>query len=144
MASIVYDNFVKDLALGAYSPSTATFYCMLVTDAYVPNKGFDHFRQDVLNQAGSEVTGATGYMAGGQLSACTVGMNAGINQVSLTFTGPVWNSASITARGAVIYHARGGAASADELVTYADFGMDVTSSNGTFTVLFSTPLIFQL
>lgn len=144
MASLDYDNFVNDIVTGAYDPVGATFNCMLVTSAYVPNKGTDHFRQDVLNQAGAEVSGAAGYVSGGQPATCIVALNTTAHTLSLTFTVPVWNSASITARGAVLYHARGGAASADELVAYADFGMDVTSSNSTFTVLFSTPLLFQL
>jgi hypothetical protein len=144
MASLVYENFVNDLVNGAYDVATATYYVMLVTDAYVPNQLTDHYRQDVLNQAGAEVTGAAGYTPGGARAPCTATMNTALKQIQLTFVPPVYNSSSITARAAVLYHARGGSPNADELVAYADFGMDVTSSNGSFTTLFSTPLIFQL
>lgn len=144
MASIVYDNFVNDIVNGAYDPASATFYAMLVTDAYTPNKGTDHYRQDVLNQAGAEVSGATGYVAGGMTLSCAVSLNPTAHTVTMTFGSPTWNSSSITARGAVVYHARGGVASADELVGYVDFGMDVTSTNGNFTVVLTTPLVFQL
>ena len=39
-----------------------------------------------------------------------------------------------TARYAVIYRARGGASSADELLCYVDFGADVSSTGGAFTI----------
>jgi hypothetical protein len=47
-------------------------------------------------------------------------------------------SSTITARKQVCYKSRGGASSADELVFVNDFGSDVTSTAGTFTVNAST------
>jgi len=43
----------------------------------------------------------------------------------------------------VVYKSRGGASSADELVCYLDFGSDVVSTNGTFSVSVTSPLRIQ-
>jgi hypothetical protein len=56
----------------------------------------------------------------------------------LTFAAVSWAASTITARGMVIYKSRGGASSADELVGYLDFGSDIISSGGTFSVAAST------
>lgn len=138
MASIIYDSFMPNMFNGVFAG--ATFKAMLVNDQYNPSQSQDQFRSV---PAAFEVTGASGYTAGGQVVAVTASYNAGLAQYQLTFANPTWASASITARGAVLYHARGGSAAADELVAYADFGMDVTSTNSTFTAIFSTPLVLQ-
>lgn len=138
MASIIYDCFMPNMLNGVYAG--ATFKAMLVTDQYNPNQSADQFRS--VPQA-YEVTGAAGYTAGGQVVAATASYVASLAQLQIAFANPTWNSASITARGAVIYHARGGSASADELVAYVDFGQDVTSTNASFSAIFSTPLVLQ-
>ena len=140
MASIIYDYFMVAVMNGAYAPGTSNFKAMLVTDQYNPSQSGDQFRSV---PAAYEVTGAAGYTAGGQAISLTMSYNASLAQQQLNFSNPTWSSASITARGAVIYNSRGGAASADELVAYVDFGMDVTSTNATFNAIFSTPLIMQ-
>lgn len=142
MSTFLYNNFLLDTVNGAVTPGSASYAVMLVTDSYVPNKQTDHFRSDVLLQAGAEVA-ASGYTAGGTGVSMTEALNSTLNQLTLTFSSPNWASSSITARGAVIYVSRGGAPSADNLAVYVDFGMDVTSTNGTFTAIFSTPLTFQ-
>ena len=60
------------------------------------------------------------------------------NRVDITLGGASWTTATITARYAVYYKARGGASSADELVAVVDFGSDVTSTAATFTLSAST------
>ena len=63
----------------------------------------------------------------------------GVNDVMvLTFAAVSWASSTITARGMVIYKSRGGASSADELVGYLDFGSNISSAGGTFSVAAST------
>ena len=58
------NNFLLDTVNGAVTPGSASYAVMLVTDSYVPTKQTDHFRSDVLLQAGAEVA-ASGYTAGG-------------------------------------------------------------------------------
>lgn len=129
MASLIYNSAVDDMARGAIDFDTDTFKVMLVTSSYTPNKDTDDKRNDVTNEASG-----TGYTAGGVTSACTVTKDTANDRVTLSFAAVSWASSTITARGAVIYKSRGGASSADELVAYNDFGSDVASASGTFTV----------
>ena len=136
--TIVYNSALEDLARGAIDFDTDTFRAMLVTATYVANKDTHAKRSDVTN----EVTG-TGYTAGGTTVTATVTRDNATDRVDITFANPSWASSTITARGVVIYKSRGGAATADELVCYGDFGSNVSSTNGTFTVNFTSPLRFK-
>jgi hypothetical protein len=129
MASLIYNSFVDDMARGAIDLDTDTFKVLLVTSAYAPNKDTDLKRSAVTN----EVSG-TGYTAGGVTTACTVTKSTANDRVTLSFAAVNWASSTITARAAVIYKSRGGAASSDELVCYVDFGADVSSSSATFSL----------
>jgi hypothetical protein len=129
MASLLYNSAVDDMARGAIDFDTDTFKVLLVTSSYTPDKDTHDKRNDVTN----EVSG-TGYTAGGVTSVCTVTKDTANDRVTLSFAAVSWASSTITARGAVIYKSRGGASSADELVAYNDFGSDVASASGTFTV----------
>ena len=133
MASLIYNSAVDDMARGVIDFDTDTFKVMLVTSTYTPNKDTHDKRDDVTN----EVSG-TGYTAGGVTSACTVTKDTANDKVTLQFASVSWASSTITARGAVIYKSRGGASSADELVAYNDFGADVSTTAGTFTIAAST------
>lgn len=136
MTNSIYDKFVKHNVLGDVNLSTDTFYMMLTTNSYSPTKASDEHRSDVTN----EVSG-TGYTAGGQAVTCTV--TGPLSTVeSATFSPVTWAAATITARRAVIYKHRGGSSSADELVCWIDFGADVSSVAGNFTVTPSGALTF--
>jgi len=133
MASLIYNSAPDEMARGDIDFDTNTFKAMLVTSAYVASKDNHDFRDDVTN----EVSG-TGYTAGGATSAVTVTKDTANDRVTIQFGAVSWASSTITARGCVYYKSRGGASSADELVAYADFGSDVSSSGGTFSVAAST------
>lgn len=133
MASFIYNSAVDDLARNSIDFDTDTFKVMLVTSSYAANKDTHTKRSDVTN----EVTG-TGYTAGGTSSACTVTKDTTNDKVTLSFAAVSWSSSTITAAAAVIYKARGGASSADELVAYVDFGGTISSSGGTYAVGTST------
>lgn len=134
MASLIYNSALRDEATGAVDYDTDTFYAMLVTSSYTPNKDTHTKRSDVTN----EITG-TGYTAGG--TACTVSVGSvdtTNDRVVITFGSVNWTTSTITARGCVYYKRRGGASSADELIAYDDFGSDISSTGATFTVASST------
>lgn len=133
MASLVYNSAVEDMARGLIDFDTDTFKAMLVTSAYSPNKDTHDKRDDVTN----EVTG-TGYTAGGTTCAVTVTKDTTNDKVTITLGTVIWASSTITARGCVYYKSRGGASSADEIVAYNDFGGDVSTTGGTFSVAAST------
>lgn len=134
MASIIYNSVLADEANGAVNFGSDSFKVMLVTSAYVENADTHTKRSDITN----EVSG-TGYTAGGNAATVTVSaVDTGNDRVTITLGGTSWASSTITAAGAVYYKDRGGAATADEVVAYVDFGGDVVSSNGTFTLNSST------
>ena len=133
MASLIYNSAIDEMARGDIDFDTDTFKAMLVTSSYTPNKDTHDFRDDVTN----EVSG-TGYTAGGVTSAVTVTKDTANDRVTIQFGAVSWATSTITARGCVYYKSRGGASSADELVAYADFGSNVSSSGGTFSVAAST------
>lgn len=134
MASIIYNSALADEANGAINFGTDTFRVMLVTNTYVENSDTHTKRSDVTN----EVVG-TGYTAGGEIATVTVSAVDTVNdRVDITLGSASWPTSTITAAGAVYYKARGGAATADELVAYVDFAGDVVSSAGTFSLTAST------
>lgn len=137
MASLIYNSFLEDLARGAIDLDTDTFKAMLVTSSYAEDKDAHLKRSSVTN----EVTG-TGYTAGGTACAITVTKDTANDRLDVTLGAVSWSTATITARKLVIYKSRGGASSADELVAVNDFGSDVVSTAGTFSVAAST-LRFQ-
>lgn len=130
MASLIYNSCLDDAARGAIDFDTDTFKTLLVTSSYTPNKDTHVKRSDVTN----EVANGNGYTTGGVTTACTVAKDTANDRVTLTFAAASWPTSTITARGAVIYKARGGASSADELVAYVDFGGNIVSSGGTFSL----------
>jgi hypothetical protein len=138
MASLIYNSFFDDVDKGNIVPNTDTFYLMLVTSSYTPDKDTHTKRSDVTN----EITG-TGYTAGGAATAATLTKDTANDREDLAFGDVVWTTSTLTARGGVIYKHRGGASSADNLVAYVDFGGDVSSVASTFTAHFTSPLRIQ-
>lgn len=133
MASIIYNSALDDVARGLIDFDTDVFYCMLVTSLYTPDKDADLKRSAVTN----EVVG-TGYTAEGEVVTVTVTKDTANDRIDITLGAAAWMVATITARGAVYYKRRGGAASADELVAHIDFGGNVSSTAGTFALSAST------
>lgn len=132
MADVVYNSAKRDIMNGSINLSSDTLKVMLVTNAYTPNVDTHTKRSDITN----EVSG-TGYTAGGAtLANKTVTVDNAANQGVFDADDLVWPNASITARGAVLYKSRGGAANADELIRYFDFGVDITSTAANFTMTF--------
>ncbi len=83
--------------------------------------------------AANEVAG-TGYVAGGKsLTGRTAGSSSGVAWID--FDDVNWEDANITARGALIYNAT----RANKAVAVLDFGADISSSGGTFSVEFPAP-----
>ena len=79
----------------------------------------------------NEVTG-TGYVAGGNtLTISQVATSSGTTAF-LDFADTTWTSATITARGALIYKSGGG----DPAIAVLDFGSDKSSTAGDFTIVF--------
>lgn len=106
---------------------------MLVNDTYTPDFDLDEFRDDLTGEPGDSGTYASG---GSALSGESVVISG--STVELRATNPQWTGATLSATGCVIYHRRGGLASADELLACLEFSNGtVASTNGTYTIDFS-------
>ena len=140
MASVLFNSFKRDIMNGSIDLDTDTINVMLVTSTYTPNIDTHTKRSDITN----EISG-TGYTAGGSALASkavtvdTTGDKGVFDAADLS-----WSTATFTARGAVLYKARGGASSADEIIAYIDFVTDRSCSAGTFTLQWDTAGILNL
>lgn len=108
---------------------TDTIKCALLTSSYTPAQTTHEWWSDVSAQ---EVSG-TNYTAGGAtLGSKTLSASALVT--TLDAADPSWASSTITARYAVFYKDTG-TAGTSPLIAYADFGGNISSTNGTFTVV---------
>ena len=80
----------------------------------------------------NEVVG-TGYTAGGNTLSISANPTSTGTTAFLDFADTTWTSATITARGAMIYLADGGT---NPAIAVLDFGSDKTSTAGDFTIVF--------
>lgn len=80
----------------------------------------------------NEVSG-TGYTAGGNTLTNVTPTTSGTTAFT-DFADTTWSTATITARGALIYNST----DSDKAVVVLDFGSDKTSTNGDFTIQFPT------
>lgn len=126
MASVVYDSFLADVFSGAANTSHS-YKALLCTSSYAENRATHTKRSDVTN----EVAASGGYTAGGVAVTLSASLNTTTHKLTLTIGSATWSSSTITARKLVVYRARGGASSADELVCCVDNGTDLVSSSST-------------
>ena len=83
--------------------------------------------------ATNEVSG-TNYTAGGNTLTISTNPTTSGTTAYLSFSNTTWSSATITARGALIYQSGG----SNPAVAVLDFGGDKTSTAGDFTIQFPT------
>ena len=79
----------------------------------------------------NEVSG-TGYTAGGKPLTVTTAPTSSGTTAYIDFSDVVWSSATITARGALIYNS----SNSNAAVAVLDFGSDKSSTAGDFTIQF--------
>lgn len=125
MASFVFNSFFEDAITTNMNAATGTFYAMMCTSSYTPSQAHSR-RSDIDNQ----VVG-TGYTADGKEVAIAVSRTDGVTTITpspVTWDGPV---SGFTPERVVIYHRRGGAATADELVgCYHDVNGEAADGGG--------------
>jgi hypothetical protein len=114
-------SFKKEILLGEHDLDTDTIKLALYTSAASLSDGTTAYTT-------SGETAGTGYSAGGiTLTGIDVTTDSSVAVVSA-----VVSTATITARGALIYNST----QADKAVAVFDFGADKSSSNGNFTIQF--------
>jgi hypothetical protein len=128
VASLIYNSCLEDALTGVIDFAGDDFACLLVDASYAPDKDLHTTLADVTG----EVVGA-GYTAGGQAAVVSVAKDLGLDRIDVSLGAVAWTGSTITAAGAVYYQSTGGA-----LVAYIDFGGNIVSTNGTFSLSAST------
>jgi len=117
-----------------------TIKVALLTAHSVDQDAHDYFSDVVAD----EISG-TGYTAdGATLGTPTRGYTGGTNVLKLDAVDTQWTSATFSATDATIYKDRGGAQTADELISSIDFGGTESVSSGTFTLAWHSDGIITL
>jgi hypothetical protein len=127
MAGFYFDACRGDL--WAAKHDTAQAYKMMLVSA-IPARSAAK-RSDIAN----EIAGA-GYTAGGTAVTLTPSLNAGAHIESITHSQAQWVGVTIPAgvAGGVVYRARGGAATADEVVGFVEITGGVSGVGITYMV----------
>ena len=127
ITAAVCNSYKQEILQGTHS-SADTYKIALYTSAAALDATTTAY------SATNEVVG-TGYSAGGAtLSGFAVSGSGSTAWLDFT-TDPTWATATITARGALIYNS----SKSNKAVCVLDFGSDVSSTAATFTVTFPAP-----
>lgn len=141
VTAFVYGNALVFITDAQIDWTADTIKVSLHTSTYVPAQDTDDYFNDCTN----ELSTAGGYTQHGlAIGTPTRTYTGGTNTLSLDAVDSQWTSASFTARIAVVHKERGGALTADELLSYVDFGGDETVSSGTFTIQWHTDGIIKI
>jgi hypothetical protein len=117
-------SFKQQILLAEHDMDTDVFKIALYTSAATLDAS------TTVYTTSNEVTG-TGYTAGGNtLTGATVTLTG--TTAFVDFSDTSWSTATITARGALIYNS----SKSNKAVAVLDFGSDKTSTGGTFTIQF--------
>jgi hypothetical protein len=142
MPSKLYGQFLQQALNKEVDWDTDTIKVALLTNSYTPDQDAHNYFDDVST---FEVSGATGYTAGGNtLANKTNTYNSATNVIVLDADDVTWSSSTITARYAVVYDDSGASAAAKALIGYVDFGSDQSSTNGNFTITWDSTGIVRI
>lgn len=120
-------SFKQEALEGVHDFTTHTFKIALYTSSATLSAATTAY------SATNEASG-TGYTAGGETLTVTGGaVNVSGTTAYVDFSDVAWPSATITARGALIYNST---AAGNPAVAVLDFGADKVSTDGDFTVQF--------
>ncbi len=128
ITAAVCNSFKQEILQGIHLAAD-TYKIALYTSAATLSKATTAYT------ASGEVASGGGYTTGG---ATLVGFSATLDSDTaiLDFTtDPTWPAATITARAALIYNS----SKSNKAVAVLDFGADIVSTNGTFTVTLPAP-----
>jgi len=144
MASLLYTTWKRDCMNGVVNLTSADKYVCLLGATYTnvmatAMTGFS-FRAAITTYE----TAGTGYTAGGAaLTTLVVTADLTNNLAYWSGANVAWATATVTARGAVVYKSTGNSAT-DPIICWFDFGSDQTATAGTFTIQWSTAGIIKL
>ena len=128
-SSLIYNGFKSGLMEAAFNLNASNTIKVALVNSLTPNASSQAVWSDV---SSTEVSG-TGYTAGGQTITTAVSVTGTTAYFTLS-ADVTWSSSTITATGAVIYDST----ASNKLIAYVDFGGSQSSSNGNFTVSWSS------
>lgn len=134
----LYDKYFLSANAATINFTADSIKVMLCTSTYTPNQGTHQFKSDITN----EVTG-TGYTATG-VALGTKTATTATRVATFDAADTSWTTSTITARYAVVYDATPASDATRPLICYVDFGADVISSGGTFSITWDALGIWTL
>lgn len=121
ITTAICNSYKQEILEGVHA-STDTYKIALYTSSATLGAGTTAY------SSSNEITG-TNYSAGGvTLTGYTSGLSS--STAYITFSDPSWADSTITARGCLIYNS----SKTNKAVACFDFGSDVVSVSGTFTI----------
>lgn len=118
-------SFKEELFEGVHDLSTDVIKIALYTSAATLDASTTAYT------AVNEVANGNGYTTGGNtLAGVTISLTG--TTAFVDFSDTTWSTATITARGALIYNST----ASDAAIAVLDFGADKSSTSGDFTVVF--------
>jgi hypothetical protein len=121
ITTAICNSYKQEILEGVHA-STDTYKIALYTSSATLGAGTTAY------SSSNEVSG-TGYDAGGKtLTGYVSGLST--STAYITFSDPSWADSTITARGCLIYNS----SKTNKAVACFDFGSDVVSVSGTFTI----------
>lgn len=127
-------NYAKGMFLKGQLASSDTFKILLMKSGFVFDKDT---HQDYADVIASEVANGLGYTTGGvTLTGAIVSVDTALNVAKLLWDNPVWTASGgpLVASGAIIYDDSTLVGSGDDytdaVISYIDFGGDVTITDG--------------
>jgi len=137
----LFGNFAGSLGKKEQQLLNDTIKVMLCTNLYTPDQDAHDYKNDVTN----EVAAGNGYTAGGAtLGGKTLTYDGPSNTWKFDANDVVWSASTITARYAVLYDDTPATDATKPLIGYLDFGQDLSSSAGNFTITWATEGIFTI
>lgn len=135
-----YGLGLKSLANKEVDWDTDVIKVMLCTSTYSPDQDTHQYKSSVTN----EVSG-TGYTAGGAtLTTSAPTYTAGTNTLVLDAADVSWPNSTIVARYAVVYDSTPATDATRPLLGYVDFGQDVSTTAGTFSIVWDAAGILTI
>lgn len=134
--SFIYNAAVDKIVRGQVDFDSDSFKIALLSGA-AQDTTIEKVSYDFMNDISTELATGNGYDS---RRDTTPSITTNGNNVEIDFSAVSWTNASITASGAVLYAHKGSDDSANPVVAYLNFGNNVTSSDGTFTVSITSPL----
>ena len=132
--SIVVDTFRRDVMAGDFDFSSTTSQTYKIA-LYTNSSDLDEDTAtygDSTATAEVASTGGTNYTTGGNTLTISTNPTVSSNVAYIDFADTSWSSATITARGALVYQSGG----TTPAVFLLNFGGDKTCTSGTFTISF--------